>query len=85
MIVRLLQHGCTCCSFVASGEAVLPVAEFAMAGGSQNSKIARSWGQNSNAAKGGLTSVTMQGGSRQTPMKSTTFGCLMADMMLTCS
>ena len=45
MIVRLLQHGCTCCSFVASGEAVLPVAEFAMAGGSQNSKIARSWGQ----------------------------------------
>jgi hypothetical protein len=32
----------------------------------------------------GLTSVTMQGGSKQTPMNSTTFGCLIADMMLTC-
>ncbi len=28
--------------------------------------------------------MTMQGGSRQTPMNSTTFGCLIADMMLTC-
>ena len=28
--------------------------------------------------------MTMQGGSKQTPMKSTTFGCLIADMMLTC-
>lgn len=32
----------------------------------------------------GPTSVTIQGGSRQTPMKRTTFGCLMALMMLTC-
>ena len=30
------------------------------------------------------TSVTIQGGSRHTPMKRTTFGCLMALMMLTC-
>lgn len=30
-----------------------------------------------------ITSVTMQGGSKHTPMKSTTFGCLMAAMMLT--
>lgn len=28
--------------------------------------------------------MTMQGGSKQTPMNSTTFGCLIADMMLTC-
>lgn len=30
------------------------------------------------------TSVTMQGGSRQTPMNSTTLGWRMADMMATC-
>ena len=32
----------------------------------------------------GPTSVTIHGGSRHTPMKRTTFGCLMALMMLTC-
>lgn len=31
-----------------------------------------------------LTSVTMQGGSRQTPMNSTTLGCRIADMIATC-
>lgn len=31
-----------------------------------------------------VTSVTIQGGSRHTPMKRTTFGCRMALMMLTC-
>ena len=37
------------------------------------------------SGRGAHHSVTMQGGSRHTPMKSTTLGCRMAATMLTCT